>query len=255
VYPSHDGLVLASASGAQVVTSQLFARREWAALNLGLMSAGQFDGRYLMTYSTLDDYNNETRGTLIFDMTGQQPYLIRSHEYPAAMHYELETSQLFMLIGDSVYEWDAIGQANELQTWKSKLFVVPQPTNFGAILVEVDEAMEKSAIDALIAEAAADQAVNDGLFAGVSLGGEVNGAEANFHPANGDSLLIIRVPSSQLTVNVYADRQLVASVGAYNRMARLPSGFKSAQWEIEVVSDIPVTQVLLAGTARELAGA
>ncbi|MNV96094.1 hypothetical protein D3C71_1910570 [compost metagenome] len=63
------------------------------------------------------------------------------------------------------------------------------------------------------------------------------------------------MPSYQLSVNVYADRKLVASVGTANKAMRLPSGFKSALWEIEVVSDVPVAQVLIAGTAYELAGA
>lgn len=254
-YPSHDGLALASAAGAQIISSQLFSRREWASMNLGLSTAGQFDSRYLLSYAYTDENGIEHEGMLIFDLSGAQPFIIRSNEHPSALHYELEGSQLFLLIGDKVYEWDAQGQASELQAWKSKLFVLPKPTNFGALLVEVDEALTLAAIEALQDEAAADQAINDGLFAGLSIGGEVNGGEVNLYPNNGDALLIIRVPSYQLSVNVYADRKLVASVGTANKAMRLPSGFKSALWEIEVVSDVPVAQVLIAGTAYELAGA
>lgn len=253
-YPSHDGLVLASSNGARLATEPVFGRDEWLKLNPYIMTAGQYDGRYLATYR----YNEggvDYSGTLILDMTGSQPFVIRSAEYPRAMFYDEASGVLYMLLENSVYEWDAIGAANELQTWRSKLFVLPKPGNFGAILVEVDESITADQVAAIEAEAAAILAQNEVFFALDSIAGEVNGAAVNAFAVNGD--LLMKLPSAELnvTVNVFADRKLVATLGKYNEMARLPSGFLAAQWEVEVVSDAQITQVTMAGTATELMGA
>lgn len=253
-YPSHDGLVLASANGARLATEPVFGRDEWLQLNPYIMTAGQYDGRYLATYRYNED-GTEYSGTLIMDMTGSQPFVIRSAEYPRAMFYDEASGILYMLIDNTVYEWDAIGAANELQTWKSKLFVLPKPANFGAILIELDDGITASQVAAIEAEAVVIQAQNDVLFAQPSIGGEVNGGAVNAFAVNGDELQPIPTAELNVTVNVFADRKLVASVGRYNRMARLPSGFLAAQWEVEVVSDAQITQVTMAGTASELMGA
>ncbi|MMZ71098.1 hypothetical protein D1872_343400 [compost metagenome] len=72
---------------------------------------------------------------------------------------------------------------------------------------------------------------------------------------NGDELQQVPTLSRNVSVSIYADRKLVATVGKVNKMARLPSGFLAQQWEIEVSSDAAITQITMAGTGAELAGA
>ncbi len=93
------------------------------------------------------------------------------------------------------------------------------------------------------------------IFAQDSIGGELGGAALNVHEVNGDELLPVPTLSRTVSVSIYADRQLVATVGKVNGMARLPSGFLAQLWEIEVASDTAITQITLAGTGAELAGA
>jgi len=66
--------------------------------------------------------------------------------------------------------------------------------------------------------------------------------------------MLARVPdlNRSVSVQVYADGKLVASVSRYNRMARLPSGFKARRWEISASSDMPIQQITLATTGAEL---
>ena len=254
-YPSHDGLVLVSSSGTQVATSSLFGRDDWLRLNPQGMVAGQYNGRYFTSYSYADVKGQEFTGSFIIDLTGQQPFLIRTDVRANAMHYDIPSGVLYMLVGDSVYEWDALSEPYSLQSWKSKLFVIPTPTNFGAMLVEADDGLTDEEIAAIEDEIARIQAQNETLFALATIGGELGGAALNVYDVNGDMLEPIPTVNRKVSVSVYADRQLVATIGKVNQMARLPSGFKASKWEIEVTSDMPITQILMATTGQELAGA
>ena len=253
-YASHDGLVTVSSSGPQVASYSLFTREEWQRLNPQTMRAGQFDGRYMAAYKFADADNREYQGTIILDLAGRDPTLSRAGIYPGAYYYELSESKLFYLEDASVYEWDAVGESRELQSWKSKQFILPKPTNMGAILIEADDALSPDEIAALQAVIDSVIASNAAMFAN-NLEGELNGAAVNVHEVNGDLLEPIPSVSQSCNVNVYADRKLIATVTKLNTMARLPSGFLAQSWEVEVSGDMVVRQVTVAGTGAELAGA
>lgn len=255
VYPSHDGLVMVSTSGTSVATSNLFSRDDWMRLGPQTMVAGQYNGRYFTSYRYSDARGQEFQGSFIFDLTGQQPFLIRTDKRADAMYYDVPTGTLYMLIGASIYQWDSLSEVNELQAWKSKLFILPRPTNFGAILIEADEGLTEEEIIALEAEIARIEAENRTKFASATLQGELDGAALNAFTINGDILEPVPTLNRTVSVSVYADRKLVATVGKVNRMARLPSGFLSTHWEIEVSSDTPITQITMATTGQELMGA
>lgn len=254
VYPSHDGLVVVSTSGTSVVSKGLFSRDDWLRLNPQGMVAGQYNGRYFTSYSYSDANGNEQLGTFIFDLTGEQPFLIRSDAQADAMYYELSTGVLYMLLDGSIYEWDALSEPAALLAWRSKLFVVPKPTNFGAILIEADSALTLEQIEAIEDEIERINAENAVIFAQPSIGGELGGSVLNAYPVNGDELKAVPSLNRTVSVSIYADRKLVATVGRVNKMVRLPSGFLATLWEVEVSSDTAITQISLAGTGYELAG-
>ncbi len=254
VYPSHDGLVSVTQGGATVITSRIFSRDDWLRLNPYGMVASQYNGRYFTSYSYSDVNGTEYRGTFIIDLTGEQPFLIRSDVQASSMYYEVETGQLFMLIDGAVYIWDALSEPNSLLSWKSKIFSLPKPTNFGAILVESDASFTVEEIAAIEAEIARIKAANATLFSQASIGGELGGSALNDYAVNGDMLQSLPTLNRNISVSIYADRKLVATVGKVNKMARLPAGFMASLWEIEVSSDAPVTQITMAGTGAELAG-
>lgn len=255
VYPSHDGLVVVSLSGTNVVSKSLFSRDDWLRLNPYGMVAGQYNGRYFTSYSYSDINGNEQLGTFILDLTGEQPFLIRSNIRADALYYELSTGLLYMLINGSIYEWDALSEPASLMAWRSKLFVVPKPTNFGAILIESDSAQTPEQIAAIEAEIERITAENAIIFAQPTIGGELAGSEINAYTVNGDQMQPVPTLNRTVSVSVYADRKLVATVGRVNKMVRLPAGFLATLWEVEVSSDTAITQITLAGSGYELAGA
>jgi hypothetical protein len=253
VYPSSDGLVQVTSSGASVISTSLFSRDDWLSLNPSGMTAGQYNGRYFTSYNYADSVGNEYIGSFIIDLTGEQPYLLRTNAHGDALYYDLPTGQLYMLMGAVVMEWDSLSMPNAIQTWKSKLVVMPKPTNFGMILVEADSSMTTDEELALEQRRQEVIAANAAIFAAGNLGSALNGAAINSYDLNGDALLAMPDNQQSVSVNVYAGRKLIASVGAVNKAARLPAGFLEQLWEIEVTGDMPITQVTLATTARELA--
>lgn len=136
-YPSTEGLVTISTSGAQMVTGQVFTRQQWDELNAETFIAGQHIGRYIFSCIPAGEV---ARTTLILDLSGAQPYLIRSDEAIEATHFDIGTGRLFILIGGTqLREWDRLDQPPKTQTWRGKLNHLSTPTNFGCILVETDD--------------------------------------------------------------------------------------------------------------------
>lgn len=252
-YPSHDGLVVASQGGARVATEQLFSRDDWRRLSPESFAAGQHEGRYFASYRYDNLRGEEQVGTIIIDLTGSQPFIARTNVVTRSFYYETETGSLYYLQGSKVFEWDSLERPNAFQSWRSKVFIMPRPTNFGAILVETNNYLsseEQAALEAMVDEAIAD---NQALYDSVdTLGGELNGSAINQYDVNGDVLAPIPTISRTVAVNVYADDVLVASIDKTGEMARLPSGFKAQKWQIEVTGDIPVQQVTMATAGREL---
>ncbi|QRE00585.1 hypothetical protein [Pseudomonas phage Itty13] len=254
-YPSNDGLVLASSGGVRVATEELFTREAWQRLSPATIISGQHDGRYLAAYRFADSSSQEYRGSIILDMAGREGFVSRTGVYPTAFYYDITESRLYYIIGPDVYEWDALGEANEIQAWRSKPFILPKPLNMGAILIEAEVQLTDDELAALEEQAEKIRQENEAIFNAGILDGALNAAAINVYPVNGDKLKPVPSVSQTCSVNVYADKKLVASISRVNRMDRLPAGFKAQQWEVEVTGDMTVTQVLIAGTGAELAQA
>lgn len=250
-YPSHDGLVVVQGGSADIATKNLLTRDQWLKFKPDEMVCGQFYGRYFASYRYEEVDGTTHEGTAIFDLTGDQPFLIRSQHRAEAFFYDLTSGALYMLIGTEIFEWDSRYSIRDVFTWRSKAFVSPAPTSFGAILFEVDQ---RSDLDAILAfEAALAQAIteNEAQFAAGPLHGELNGSLVNTYELNGDALSPL--PSGPtVSVNVYADGKFVATVSKAGRMQRLPGGKLAREWEIEVTGNIPVIQVAMATTGQEL---
>lgn len=135
-YPSPDGLVMVSASGVQIVSRGLFTRDQWRALRPDTFRAAAFDGRYIFAH---DDGNGPSLG--VIDLTQEQPFYVRS-DFPAqTLHHDIERGQLYLLEdGVKIRKWQTEGAQPKTYRWRSGEFYLPQPSVFGAILVEPDHA-------------------------------------------------------------------------------------------------------------------
>ena len=250
-YPSNDGLVMVSSSGAQVVTKGLMTKQAWEKVNPWSIHSGQRDGRYFACYVKTTDV--AVLEVMIFDTNREQPFVVRCDIIPDAMFFDIKTGSLFFCSGRSVFEFDPAGKPNVTMSWKSKEFIMPKPTNFGAILIEADNTQNTEDLQAIQDQIEEDIAYNKTLLAGPSVG-DVNSNSLNEYELNGDNLINLRSRSYALSVFVIADDEIVATVNDVNRMARLPSGFLARKWEIMVSGDLNVVEITMAQTGFELAG-
>lgn len=251
-YASHEGLVVVSSNGAQLVTAGLISRSEWLRYSPATFVCGQYQGRYYASYRYSDHDLVERTGTLIFDLSGEMPFLVRNAVSAKAFHYSLEDGSLYYLIDNDIYEFDARGEASELMRWRSKQFILPRPTNFGAILIEAEDLLTEEERAALEEEAEKIRQENAQKIAAGRVGGALGAAAFNVHAINGDDLKSPPTFQNTAAVGVYADGRLVAVVNKVNVMRRLPSGFLARQWEVEVSGNMRIAQITLATTGAEL---
>jgi hypothetical protein len=248
-YPSNDGLVVVANGGASVATSALFTRPKWQKISPASLVAGQYAGRYFASYKYFDSDGSVSEGTRIIDLTGEQPFVLRASIRPDAFYYDLPSGALFYLIGDTVYEWDARGQNNEIMTWTSKRVIMPDPVSLGAILIESGALLSTEDQAALDAAIAAILAYNNALFAG-ELNAEIDGSAVNEFSIGGDEMRPL--PGAKyISVRVYADGKLINTITSMDDVKRL-KGVRAKEWEIQVNGTAEVEQITLASTVREL---
>lgn len=253
VYPSHDGLVrVEEGGGTSLPSAALFTRDQWLELDPANMICGQFYGRFFGAYQYVDANGLNEFGIVVLDLTGEQPFVIRTPYKPDAMFYDVPSGALYMAVGATVYEWDSKDAINDIYTWRSKAFILPAPSTFGAILFEVDQRNDLQAVIAYEQAVAETTAANIAAMASsAGLGGALNGASLHTYAVNGDALLPLP-PGPTVSVNIYADGQFYASVTGAGRMQRLPGGKLARQWEIEVTGNVSVQELTMATTAQEL---
>ncbi len=251
-YPSNDGLVVVSNGGPTVATANLFNRPQWQRLSPSTLVAGQFTGRYFMSYWYLDtDGVTVNQGTIAIDLTGQQPFVLRYPFKADAYHFDLPTGQLYYLVGDTVYEFDALGQQNEIGTWKSKRVVLPEPATMGAILVESGSNESPEEKQARLDAIAAVTTYNTTLLTSDSMGSEIDGAAFDTFSVNGDPTKQLPPPPFT-SVKVYGDGTLIGTVSTMDQVKRLKGERKARIWEIQINGTAQIEQIKLAGTVREL---
>lgn len=234
-FPSTDGLILVSSEGAKLVTRELFTRDQWQQLNPQTMVACQYDGRYVACYSYVDAAGVTKSGTIIIDLTGQQPFLTRTDFYTNYMFYEPGAGKLYVLDGLKAKQWDAPTMPYMQMEWRSKKIVLDGPINMGASMVDVD------AVSASANQPLPIITVDDATFVSESFPSTV--VPGSVYTASAD-------PEFQAVV--YADGAPIRTFSDINKVSRLPGGFLARTWEVAVKGRQPVTSIYMAWSPSEL---
>lgn len=253
-YPTNDGLAVATADGAVTLPSTpLFGRDDWRAFDPASIIGCHHQGRYVAFYNTVDKTGAPVAGMFMVTL-GSQPAMIRSSAVASAAFHDDEDGGLYFLEKGtvSIKRYDDPTASRAQQYWKSKLFVLPAPESMGVIKISADRTLSQDDFDAAEAALAAAVAANTTILASGSPLGEVNATPINEIAVNGDILGGYPPASNAITVRVYADGVLKASVNVTNSEVRIKGGFKSDSWEIDVTTDLTVYQIVLARTVDEL---
>ena len=132
VYASPDGLVLASESGVELITEQIFTRDQWQALSPSSIHAYYWEGHYIGFYKI----SNTEKGGFVFDPRGGKNSFVDLSFYADAGFSDLENDELYLVVNNNFVEF-ASG-SNLSYTWKSKEFYNARPINPAVAQVECD---------------------------------------------------------------------------------------------------------------------
>jgi len=265
-YPSTQGLVTISSSGAVVVSASMFTQDQWRSMSPESFIAAQYAGRYMAAYRYKDALGVEQSGILIIDMAGAPPFIMRASDDCEAMFFQLGTGRLYILRnGRDIYEWDSISEPFGELLWRSKRFVLTTLDNYGCILVEGEAAniygdaetdkQRKEDNAELIRTWKTRGPIGDAAVGIVPVGGSKIKPLINPNGGTTDGSMPGTPISSQdsFSATVYADGKPLHTIYEINKACRLPSGILAKTWEIEIRATIMVTGISLCHSPSELA--
>lgn len=264
-YASPQGIVKNDSTQSTLVTSELFTRQEWQQqFSPTTVNAAPYGLQYiafdttalgfifspaekLAPLSTLDRFSNVA--TIMTDAYSGDCYLVQNNQ-----------ARL----------WDPVNTIPYSYTWISKEFDLPEPVNFGAMRVKFVANPQSVAL----AQLADYTTFNNGRIAKplnpynwCSLNGHrtvtVTGyTQPQFKQPIGGSPLFnisaLTTTPAAVTLSIYArdlssnwDLQYQTTISD-ERIHKLPAGYKSDAWQIELVGNSNVYSVTLAGNGLEL---
>jgi hypothetical protein len=252
LYASPSGLVSLGSGSQDVVTTNLFTHDEWTLLMPETMLGMIYNNLYMGFYT-----KDGLPGGIVI-ARGDTPALVQL-DFPAgAVYSDRSTADIFAVSTDDnkLYQLDQSPINNTIYTWKSKKFILPEPTNFAAGKVQADYKYLQD-IDAYNAVVAALKAANLALYAstGGNVGGSLNSEEINLFTLNGSLLADIPELGSTryIIFNLYADGVLVFTQNITSQEPfRLPSIQKGYVYEIMLTGNVPIRMAAIAGSIGEL---
>jgi len=220
VYATHDGLAIwSSSSGAQLLTRVVHSSDTW---NESLDPSTLVGVTYKDTY-----FASHSAGAIIFEAGSKpdSPSFVDTNFIFSATWYDSLTNVLYLASGTTgdVYHWDDPDQPHVQMQWKSKVLVTPEYINLGA------------------ARIVADYATTETPYVWGTT--DVNWESAD-QDWDADEPIIFRM---------YVNKQLLFTrTCSDNGIFRLPSGYKSDTFEVEVLSYIRVRAIHLGDTPTSL---
>lgn len=133
IYASPDGLVSVTEAGALLITRDLFDRRQWQAMfNPAQIIGTRYEDNYVGFTSGGED------GPVGFVFNPHTRDFYRIEEDCTAAHNDLLQDKLFLVIGNSLYEYNEDEASPRTYTWRSKVFQTPD-TSFSVVKLWTDE--------------------------------------------------------------------------------------------------------------------
>lgn len=130
-FVSSDGFVIVRAGEAKVVSSSLYTREQWRALNPKTINAAYHDGQL---YLFCDEK------TLIADLNETPVALTESRHLVDAAWSALDNQSLFVIRQGALSIWrDVDGVKNESWRWRSKRWEFQRDVTFNAYYISADQ--------------------------------------------------------------------------------------------------------------------
>lgn len=268
-YASQNGLILLSSAGMVNITREVIGRDTWVAEYLArIRSAVAFDSQYIAMSDNGDGF--------VFDPRGIQSGIIQIANFPDVENLWADpyTAEAHLIVGNKVYSWNAPESPFAVAEWISKDFLLPGELNFGAIQATLDPTYSIGTIpDPIIGEAGNLPGGPWTTLSNIINYNRIHGPTIHAAPAWNSappgnptaavwpywvgvvaSDAVFDLPEgAACLISVFADYRLVwQQYVTSGQVYRLPSGFKSANWRIQIKTRVPVRNVQIAQTSKEL---
>lgn len=264
-YSSPQGIIRYDGSTSALVSYSLFTREEWQDYFSPTTVYAVPYGQQYIAFDT-------TNSGFIFSPAEELAPLTTLDRFSqvTAIQIDTYTGDMYLVSNNQCLIWDPPAAIPYSYTWKSKEFDLPNPVNFGAFRVKF------AASQVQISDA--DLAVYTTFDAGritkplnclnlAVINGVRTETVADYvgpqirNPIGGGPLFPINALSNitpAVQVNIYARGLNSVWTQRYSQtinsehIFRLPSGFKSDGWQVELISNASVYSFTMAETAIEL---
>lgn len=249
VYASPNGIAFVGIGGARTLTANIMDRTDWIALNPSGFHFSYYNGSIIGMTSTA---SSSERSGFVFDMANER--FSSLSVLATATFKDPEDGKLYLATGGVIKEWDADSNNNETFDWESKVFSLPKPVNMGWAKIDADFALlNSSQSEQIAAQNAADLAWNTTVLASGKTYGMLDDAMLDEYMLDGSLLRggeINGYVTRFLRMSVYADGNLKYTEPVLNANAfSLPSGYKSALYEVRISGNVEVYGATIAETA------
>jgi hypothetical protein len=263
-YAGADGLIKVTQSGAMNATDGFLKKADWDGYVPSVFHSAYFDGAYIAFASV----NSDGIAGFVLD-ENEETFFNLDVEREAVFVAENE-AKMYVIQDNagtpSVYEWRGETLDYLQYRFKSKKFMLPKLVNMSVARVHLD-LEEIARLAALIGDNDDIILANDTILTngGVQRNnpptteytfGGIGDFPWNTYEFNGDPLtsLAAVAASLEVTFNLYADSELIFSKNvSTNKAFKLPKGYKSKRYEVELIGQVPVRSVDMATTMKELA--
>ena len=280
MYASKNGLVLVNSGGAQVATSKLMTRDEWAEFSPQTLEAARYNNQYIGFY-------NKDEG-IMFSPDEPQAAIVALDQWwtAEAVMTDQFTGDVVLLDRNKIFRWNPVDGVAYPYQWRSKEFDSPKPVNFGAFRCEWEEGnvFGGAGLDEYRSFNAARISYPLNPINSHALNGSdfVPVYEDNQTDPDGNPLIFGWVPKYAIFTDVYPlklpaggsplwdinyltflatwikvrvfanDEKVFEHTLEDNQLYRLPSGYKATRWEIEIEGNAFVKNFKMAETAKGL---
>lgn len=247
LYPSQDGLYVATTSGAKNITEQLFTIDEWSLLYATTFKAAFYNRRY---HAMHDTPAGQQKRIFVLDI-GKPDSHTEVTEQVDAIYANPWDGMMYVGKANKIYQWDADDNNRYLAFWESKEYQLSKRVNFSAAQLQA----RYDQIQPL------NTTIRDANLVLLADSGNVNGAIGAARIGRyglGRSALrpVPQVTAGTAQFTLVADKVPVYTKQVTNSEAfRLPAGFKSDVYAIQITTTIPVFSVNAAQGMTELKAA
>ncbi len=249
-YAAPQGLVIIGISN-DVVTKDLFTQKEWSDLNPSSFVSATADNRYYGGY-----FVNDSALMFVIDK-GEAASFLKINQKITAIWTDPATGKLYVANDKKIYQWEGDVGTKLSYEWKSKLFLLPAPLNFGAAKIDADFRMTEAETGAAEGSYDAVIAANQALIDGKLLDDALAEPALGEFEIGGDTMADIpALALDSLQFQLWTDNVLRYAKQVENgRAFRLPGGFKSDNAEVVLSGNVKVSGVVLAETMDGLKSA